>query len=260
MTDTSQLDRPDILNVVFHPREDPSPDDKHDLRIPVADDLALAARLHKVDDNAPLLLFFHGNGEIASDYDDIAPIYNQLGLNFLVVDYRGYGKSDGKPTVTTLLSDARKVFDTLPALCEKHGLAPTKVFLMGRSLGSATALEIGVHAGNGIAGLIIESGFAYPLQLIQRLGCPVPDATADAGDGVLGALPKIAAITVPTLILHGEADWIIPVADAKALHEHSGAADKRLVTIPGAGHNDLLWRGRDAYFSAIKTFIEKTPQ
>ncbi len=255
MTDHALLDRPDILSVVFHPREDHRSDDAKDIRIPVAEGVSLAGRLHAAGKDAPLLLFFHGNGEIASDYDDIAPVYNRLGLSFLIVDYRGYGKSDGTPMIATMLSDACTVYDHLPALCEAHGLAPARVYVMGRSLGSASAIEIGNHAANGIAGMIIESGFAYPLQLIQRLGCPVPGAGEDDGSGLIGAIPRIATITVPTLIIHGEEDWIIPVTDARALHEHSGAQAKRLLTIPGAGHNDLMWRGQQAYFEAIHTFI-----
>lgn len=55
--------------------------------------------------NAPTLLFFHGNGEIVEDYDDIAQIYLKLGINFLPVDYRGYGRSTGSPTVTAMMRD-----------------------------------------------------------------------------------------------------------------------------------------------------------
>ena len=125
---------------------------------------------------------------------------------------------------------------------------------MGRSLGSASALEIGVYARNGIAGLIIESGFAFARDLVARLGGPAPEVPDDGRIG-LGHLAKIQQIEVPTLILHGEDDWIIPVADARALHQHSGAADKRLVTVPGAGHNDLLWVGAVEYFSAIRELV-----
>jgi len=75
----------------------------------------------------------------------------------------------------------------------------------------------------------------------------------------LAHLAKIEKITVPTLIIHGEDDWIIPVKDARALHGHAAAADKRLVTVPGAGHNDLLWIGPEQYFSAVGRFVGGLP-
>jgi len=246
------LDRPEVLAVIFHPRRDFSPPDPaRDVRVKVSRDVSLGGGLHVAGPDSPLVLFFHGNGEIASDYNDIAPVYNSLGLSFLVVDYRGYGHSDGSPTITNLLSDARAVFDALPDLLNERRLAPSRIYVMGRSLGSASAIEIAAHADDRIAGLIIESGFAYALQLIERLGGP-PLLKKDDGTEGTAALAKIAGVTVPTLVIHGETDWIIPVGDAQALHKHAGAKHKRLLTIPGAGHNDLLWVGQKEYFDAVQ--------
>jgi alpha-beta hydrolase superfamily lysophospholipase len=249
------FDRPEILSIIFHPRADTGmPDPERDLEIPVEENVVLGGRLHVCSPTAPLILFFHGNGEIASDYNEIAPVYNQIGLSFLAMDFRGYGKSGGQPTVSNLLSDACAVFDGLTEIFESRGLAPSKLLVMGRSLGSASAIEIAIHAGERIHGLIIESGFAYGQRLIARLGGP---ATGAGEDGMVGtaALAKMPLIAVPTLILHGEADWIIPVEDAHALHEHSGATHKRLITIPKAGHNDLLWTGQEQYFRAIAELV-----
>ncbi|MDA1045274.1 MAG: alpha/beta hydrolase, partial [Verrucomicrobia bacterium] len=228
-TDTI-FDTPTVLGVIFHPRSDARPNDEKDFQIPIGDGVSLGARLHISANNDPLLLFFHGNGEIASDYDDIAPTYNGMGLNLLIVDYRGYGRSGGTPTVATLLSDAKTVFQQLPALLEANGMAPAALYIMGRSLGSACAIEIASQVGNGIAALIIESGFAYPVQLIERLGGGIIGASEDSGKGPLGALSKMATIQVPTLIIHGQRDWIIPITDAHALHYHAGAKNKKLVT------------------------------
>jgi len=137
---------------VFHPRADFSaPDAERDVRLPGADGVTLGGRLHVAAPTAPLILFFHGNGEIAADYDDIGPLYARLGLSFLVVDYRGYGRSEGVPTISNLLADARAVWDALPNVIAPRGLAPERTYVMGRSLGSASALEIGVHAGEALA-------------------------------------------------------------------------------------------------------------
>src|SRR3990172_11975924 len=102
------LDQPELLQFVFYPRRDvsPPPPGAADYPIPVAPGVALACRLHTADKAAPTILFFHGNGEVMSDYDDIAPAYGRLGINLCVVDYRGYGASTGRPTIAAMLTDA----------------------------------------------------------------------------------------------------------------------------------------------------------
>jgi len=252
---TTLFDKPEILSVIFHPRPDFTPPDaERDVTVPLADGVSLGGRVYVAGPNSPLILFFHGNGEIASDYDDIAPLFTREGISIMVVDFRGYGRSGGMPTVSNLLSDARATYEALPALLAERGLSPARVFVMGRSLGSASAIEIAIHARNGIAGLIIESGYAYGLRLIARLGGPTLDTSEDGKVGT-AALAKMPCIEVPTLIIHGEEDFMIPLEDAHALHQHSAAKDKRLVTIPRAGHNDLFWTGRDRYIDAVKSLI-----
>jgi len=133
-----KLDHPDILNVLFYPRQEtplarPEIMD-HDFQ--VDEDVAISARLHLASQEYPNILFFHGNGEIASDYDAIGPLYNKYEMNFLAVDYRGYGRSSGTPTVTHMLEDSHKIYaETTRLLQEKGYTAP--LYIMGRSLGSS---------------------------------------------------------------------------------------------------------------------------
>lgn len=249
------LDRPEVLGVLFYPRRDIGGSllsaVVRVVRIPISDGLALGGKLYVAAPKAPAVLFFHGNGEIASDYDTIASFYTELGLTLLVVDYRGYGTSDGTPTATALIEDAVVVFNRVGEVFAEHGLEPERLYVMGRSLGSAAALEVAARAEHGrLAGLILESGFAYTFPLIERIGfLQLPDAY-EQKDG-FGNIEKIEQVRLPTLIIHGERDWIIPVADARALFEASPASDKKLVKVPGAGHNDLMMIGRRAYFGAI---------
>ena len=253
------LDRPEVSQVLFHLRRDvPGRTLRLGVsvvRIEVDEGIEVGGRLYLGKPDAPTILYFHGNGETASDYDMIAPFYTQIGVNLLVMDYRGYGISDGQPTASRLLTDAVVVYKKTPALLAEHALSGGRLFVMGRSLGSAAAIEIAGHAGEKIAGLIIESGFAYTLPLLETLGLRLRDAD-EARDG-LGHLDKIAQVHTPTLIIHGESDWLIPIKNGRALYEHSGASDKRLVTIPNAGHNDLLFAGQKAYFEAIQTFTDQ---
>jgi len=256
--DGTQLDRPEILRILFNPRPDlfSKRDDGRDVSIPVAEGVQVGGRLHVAEKDSPLILLFHGNGEIASDYDGIAPLYNAMGISLLVADYRGYGRSDGTPTSSALLDDAVATYRSVRDILSEQRLDVSRLFIMGRSLGSAAALEIASRVKNEIRGLIIESGFAYSFALIERLGGLLPARMSEEEGGFNNA-GKMRQVKVPTLIIHGEDDFIIPIADGKALFDHCKAEDKRFVSIPDAGHNDLLLRGREQYFGAIREFALK---
>ncbi len=249
------LDTPDILSVVFHPRREfgeAAGGGFVGLTIPVADGVTLGGRFYEVGKDRPTILFFHGNGEIVADYGDIAPLYTSVGINFLPVDYRGYGLSTGTPTISSMFADARTVFEYAREWLAERGQAGPLV-VMGRSLGSAPALEIASALPAELDGLIIESGFADTVALIRRLGAYVPEGTAD-GDTV-GQTDKIAQYGGPLLVIHGSADFIIPAADARALLAASGSERKRLLLVEGAGHNDLLYRGLEDYMRAVAELV-----
>ncbi len=135
-----------------------------DLMIPVENDTVVGAGFHLAGPGANIL-YFHGNGEIVADYDNLAEIYNDQGLNFLPVDYRGYGRSNSTPTVTSMLRDAGVIFEfVVRFLNRKQYTGP--IIVMGRSLGSASALELSASHARKINGLIIESGFADTAALL----------------------------------------------------------------------------------------------
>jgi pimeloyl-ACP methyl ester carboxylesterase len=123
--DYSAFDRPEILRFLFHPRPEGSISvpikNAKDFDIPVEGSVFIGARLHRFDEAAPVILFFHGNGEIVSDYDDLGPLYSRIGSNFLPVDYRGYGRSTGTPTVTGMMRDCHAVFDYFRRWFSIHG-------------------------------------------------------------------------------------------------------------------------------------------
>ncbi len=255
--DYSHLDRPEILMSLFHPRPewDNSGGKGEDVMIPVEDEVEVGARFHLHNAQAPNILFFHGNGEIVADYDDMGPLYNRHGINFLTIDYRGYGRSGGQPSITSMMRDCHIVFHFVRKwLAEKGYSGP--LIVMGRSLGSASALELAAHYEGEIAGLIIESGFAYAGPLLQLLGVD-PDAIGFKEEKGFRNKDKIASFHKPTLIIHAEYDHIIPFSDGVALFEACPAPEKQFLKIPGANHNDIFIRGMAQYITAIKELVNK---
>jgi pimeloyl-ACP methyl ester carboxylesterase len=257
--DYSTLDSPEVLARLFHPRREGgavrSATPVCDLLIPVAQNVAVGARLHAADQSAPTILFFHGNGEIVADYDDLGPLYNRMGINFLPVDYRGYGRSTGTPTVTAMMRDSHGIFNFVETWLKANGYSGP-VIVMGRSLGSASALELAAGYPGRIGGLIVESGFAFATPLLRLLGVDVAALGFKEESGFRN-VDKIKDFPGPVLIIHAEFDQIIPFSDGQALYAVSRSADKVLVKVPEANHNDIFARGLTQYLAAVKAFAER---
>ncbi|MCI5163054.1 MAG: alpha/beta hydrolase [Candidatus Electrothrix sp. AX5] len=252
------MDRPEVQRVLFHPRtaeRTSLPAGAEDIDIEVEPDVVIGCRFFSAGKDKPTILFFHGNGEIVADYDEIGPEYVRYGLNVLVTDYRGYGWSDGVPSFSTLLADSHVLYSELKKILAEREYKPT-VFIMGRSLGSAPAIELARKYNEDISGLIIESGFAETLPLAETLGADMSaiDITEEQTFNNRG---KIKDVTKPTFLLHGQLDTLIPLWQAEKLHADSGARVKELQVVPGADHNSLISVGGKYYFMAIQQFIEK---
>lgn len=257
--DYSAFDRPEILRFLFHPRPEGSISipikNANDFDIPVEDGLFIGARLHGFDKAAPVILFFHGNGEIVSDYNDFGPMYSSIGSNFLPVDYRGYGRSTGTPTVTGMMRDCHAIFQYLRQWLNTHEYTGSLI-VMGRSLGSASALELAENYQDEIDGLIIESGFAYFTPLLQLLGVNINAMEIREQEG-LRNIDKIRHFYKPALFIHAEYDHIIPFSDAQALFDACPAPDKKMLKIPGADHNTIFYYGMNDYMSTVKDLVQK---
>ena len=161
-SDYSQFDRPALLSVLFHPRPDmtggmPLPG-AEEMMIPVAEGVRVHARFHPGKKEGPTLLFFHGNGEIVSDYDDLAPLFGRMGINFLATDYRGYGRSEGTPTVTAMMKDCHTVLAFTRDWLKGEGYGGPLI-VMGRSIGSASAIELAA-SGERSTGLLGDAELA----------------------------------------------------------------------------------------------------
>ena len=248
--DYSALDDPNISMNSFFPRQGwtPTPEGVQDYTVNVGDDIGLSCRFFSYGNSAPTILFFYGNGETAIDYNSIAPFYNQIGLNFFVADYRGYGKSGGSPSFTTMLSDANTVLEAMRIVFGASGYQGP-VYVMGRSMGRHSAFELAAKEDPAINGVIIESGRP---SLGQFTGGLVPQQADELEEAYRA---KAASIAIPALVIHGEMDALAPLDDAEEMFRNFASTEKKMLVIPGAGHNDLLFKGLDEYFTAIGDFI-----
>ena len=255
--DYSLLDRRGLTRGLFYPRRDvsTSPPGATDYRVDVEQGVHVACRFYPVDRSRPALLFFHGNGEVASDYDTVAPAYQGIGANLFVADYRGYGGSGGVPSFASLIADAHPVLARFHAILDEEGFAAER-FLMGRSLGSLPAAELAASAPERIVGLIIESGAPDLARLRHRMG--IDETDAEIAGLIEAHAAHLAPIRLPVLQIHGEWDEIVPLEDAISFHERLTIDEKELVIITGAGHNDIGWVGRELYFEALARFIART--
>jgi uncharacterized protein len=257
MADYSQIDQSSLLSFLFYPRGDTTacPEGAFDLLVPVEKGISVACRLYAGHENWPWVLFFHGNGEVASDYDEIAPFYHQKNINLAVADYRGYGASGGSPTFTHLSRDSHPIFAAIREELSRKG-RNQNLWVMGRSMGSLSAVDLAYHYPDQVKGMIVESGFASVTRLIRHLDLPARGLNLDPVEQE--RLAMIRQITVPALIIHGERDILVPVREAKDLYQQLNSSKKKLLIIPRADHNSILFTDLRQYFAAIQEFIENT--
>ncbi len=253
MPDYSQIDRDNLQAFVFYPQKtvSPCPIYAFDVAVPVLEDVSVACRYFQGDPSWPWILFFHGNGEVAGDYDELAPFYFRIRRNLVVADYRGYGASTGEPSFAGVIHDSHIIFKEVKRELHARQLNET-LWIMGRSLGSMSALELASRYGDQIRGIIIESGFISVATIMRHLDVPINNTVYEQINRE--SVDMVRAVTVPVLIIHGENDLLVPYQEALDLFETIGSEEKELVTIPFGDHNTVMAVGFRQYFDAIERF------
>ncbi|MBF8299542.1 MAG: hypothetical protein HW397_591 [Dehalococcoidia bacterium] len=255
LIDYRPLDQAEAVRAIFYPQRQwtPAPSGTSDHRITVAEGIGVSGRFYPFYRQSPNILLFHGNGEVACHYDDLAMHYHEAGANLFVADYRGYGLSGGAPSFASMMADAHAVYRYFADLLRAEAFTSAR-FIKGRSLGSQSALVVAASFQDQLAGLIIESGFAGAERLFERLHSEPPIA---ARETMRLHREKLKTIGLPLLVIHGEEDDIVPVEHAADLYDAVGSADKDLLLVPHAGHNDLLYVDPHKYFMAMRAFVTR---
>jgi fermentation-respiration switch protein FrsA (DUF1100 family) len=192
------------------------------------------------------VLYFHGNaGNISHRLDRSKRLVERFGLDILLLDYRGYGLSEGRPSEAGLYRDARAAY----AEAERRGFPAGRILLFGESLGCAVAVQLATEKPS--AGLVLETPFLSVPALARRYYPIVPGFLIRTR---FDTAKKIGKISAPKLFIQAEDDEIVPESHARRLYELA-PQPKELYRIPGAGHNDTYVVGGEAYLRAWERFL-----
>ena len=223
-----------------------------ELWIQTGDKLKIHSFLLKHPDSGRIILFFHGNAGNAYSRLPHAQLLRNMGFNVLLIDYHGYGKSEGTPSEQAFYLDAHAAYDTA---LNKLGFAPNKISIYGRSIGSAAALELASRYE--IGALILVAPFASGRSMALQLGFGWLNWLVK---GVFNNLDKARCVDEPVLIIHGAKDSIIPADQSRDLLAAIAAQDKQRVVMKEAGHNDIGANGDEAFWLLIENFLNRQAQ
>jgi hypothetical protein len=192
------------------------------------------------------ILFFHGNGGNISHRLDKIKILNNIGLNVFIIDYRGYGKSQGKPSEKGVYLDASAAYDYLVKIL---GVGPDSIIVYGESLGGAVAIELCTKVT--AKGLIIEETFTSIRDMAKIIYPYFPSVfVADR----FNSLTRAGKISIPKLFIHSRNDDIVPFSLGEKLYKKA-REPKHLVVISG-GHNNAFLESEQDYTGYVKNFVK----
>jgi len=193
------------------------------------------------------LLFFHGNAGNISHRLDSIEIFNNLGLSVFIVGYRGYGQSEGRPSIAGTRLDALAAWQWLT---EDRKIPAEKIVVFGRSLGGAVAMELMRSVTPGA--LILESTFSSLADM-----APFPSSIAPflLGGDFWNSVETAAGLTAPTLSIHSPNDEVVPYSQGRRVYE-AVASEKTFLQIRG-DHNEGFLISYDIYVAGLDSFLTR---
>lgn len=193
------------------------------------------------------VLIFHGNAGNVGDRLGKIQMFHSLGLNVFIMDYRGYGLSQGRPTEQGIYKDALAAYDHLK---ETKGLDKTRLIVYGDSLGGTAAIELASR--RDVAALIVESTFTSASEMAKKI---VPFIPAFLLSVKFDNMAKIKTIAAPKLFIHSQDDEMIPFSMGQRIYD-AASAPKAFLKISGT-HNEGHLTSERIYVAGIRDFLEK---
>lgn len=243
---------PVINKMAFHPDNKniissrQLPGDVQEIFIETEDKISIQSYYIPSGRSGKVIIYFHGNaGNIGHRLSDLMKL-NSFGMNVLGVSYRGYGKSQGKPSEAGIYRDGDAAFNHVT---RELGFAAKNVFILGRSIGTCVAIH--VSRKKEIGGLILVAPLTSGADQAKASGLGLISFLAGDSFNNIG---KIEDVLCPVLILHGSRDDIIPIAMGEAIFEKV-RSKKKFVEIKGANHNNLSAGYSSAYWPPIAEFL-----
>jgi fermentation-respiration switch protein FrsA (DUF1100 family) len=207
-------------------------------------------RLHgwffPVERDNPVILHFHGNAGNISHRLDLISQFLQRKLQVFIIDYRGFGQSQGRPSEKGLYRDGLAAYDYL---VQNEGILPGNIVLHGQSIGAAVAVEVALN--RSVKSIILESAFTSTRDMAKTMSLFLflsPFLPTNYNN-----LEKISRLHGPKLIIHGDMDEIVPFSMGERLFR-AAKEPKFFIRLKGAAHNDTYIVGGEEYFRTFAAF------
>ena len=190
------------------------------------------------------VIYLHGNAQnVSAWYPAPVEIQKHIPVNFLLVDYRGYGQSTGKPSIEGVITDAQAMYQYLISRDYK----PENISVYGRSIGGAIGLEVAKR--EKIKSIVVQSSFTSLKEIAKELFPFIPNGLVK--NDLWNSQEIIKKINIPVLISHGDKDEIVPVSHSYKLYELANEP-KKLIILKDATHNDISNYFTEKYFNTLK--------
>jgi hypothetical protein len=213
------------------------------LELSTADGQKIVAWYSAPQERKPVVLYFHGNAGEIGDRPLRFRFYQSRGFGVFYLSYRGYGGSSGSPTETGLIADAEAGY----AWLLQNGLPATRIVLVGESLGSGVAVQLA--ARHPVAAVALEAPYTSTTDIAAETywWLPVRYLMKDRFESIA----RIAGINTPLLVIHGDADTLIPIRFGRKLFE-AAMEPKSFIAWPGRGHEAIFdedtWKAEVEFF------------
>jgi len=271
------LDQPMFVEAAFHPRKcnagasafAGAVDGAFDIHNKQSVGYRLFPHPRSQDEALPVFVLWHGNAELAAEYDPLAPFWCGVasGASLIVLDFPGYGWAKGSPSISQLAAVGEAISPDIMWKCafQKAKMQqPATTIIVGRSIGSVAATAQCLAHKKSVHGLLLDAGIAalFDLPLVTGMLQELPQYVSSIINSGVLADPfanskRLSKLQLPLLLLHGSSDTLVPVEQARANLEASAAptAHKMLREWPRCGHNDVLQHFGREFFQEVQGFL-----